>query len=172
MRQPLILHPDSTCPAVTGIEVDIVHGSGLLELHFVVTGAIEQLSLPPPSIPQRADALWKHSCFEAFVGASPGYFELNFSPSTQWAAYRFEDYRRGMRDAGIDPPRIATSTGPGRFELRAQVALPVKGLLGLSAVIEEKGGGKSYWALAHPPGAPDFHHQDCFALELPAATHI
>jgi hypothetical protein len=23
--------------------------------------------------------------------------------------------------------------------------------------------------LAHPPGKPDFHHSDCFALELPAA---
>jgi hypothetical protein len=41
--------------------------------------------------------------------------------------------------------------------------------LGLSAVIEERNGNKSYWALKHPPGAPDFHHPDCFALELPAA---
>ena len=39
--------------------------------------------------------------------------------------------------------------------------------LGLSAVIEEHGGAKSYWALAHPPGAPDFHHPDCFAAQLP-----
>lgn len=41
--------------------------------------------------------------------------------------------------------------------------------LGLSAVIEERNGTKSYWALAHPPGKPDFHHPDCFALELAAA---
>ena len=27
-------------------------------------------------------------------------------------------------------------------------------------------GGISYWALAHPPGKPDFHHADGFALEL------
>ena len=40
--------------------------------------------------------------------------------------------------------------------------------LGLSAVIEETDGTKSYWALAHPPGKPDFHHKDCFALTLPA----
>jgi len=40
--------------------------------------------------------------------------------------------------------------------------------LGLSAVIEEIDGTKSYWALAHPPGKPDFHHPDCFALTLPA----
>jgi len=40
--------------------------------------------------------------------------------------------------------------------------------IGLAAVIEELDGTKSYWALAHPPGAPDFHHADCFALTLPA----
>jgi hypothetical protein len=38
--------------------------------------------------------------------------------------------------------------------------------LGLSVVLEEKNGAKSYWALAHPPGKPDFHHEDCFAHEL------
>ena len=26
----------------------------------------------------------------------------------------------------------------------------------------------SYWALAHPPGRPDFHHPDCFALAVAA----
>jgi hypothetical protein len=41
--------------------------------------------------------------------------------------------------------------------------------LGLSAVIEERKGAKSYWALAHPAGPPDFHHPDCFAAELAAA---
>ena len=40
--------------------------------------------------------------------------------------------------------------------------------IGLSAVIEEVGSIKSYWALQHPPGRPDFHHPDCFALELAA----
>ncbi len=41
---------------------------------------------------------------------------------------------------------------------------------GISAVIEETDGTKSYWALAHPPGKPDFHHADCFALELEPAA--
>jgi hypothetical protein len=52
-----------------------------------------------------------------------------------------------------------------------QAALEFVGLssplhLGLSAVLEATNGDKSYWALAHPPGKPDFHHADCFALEL------
>jgi len=38
--------------------------------------------------------------------------------------------------------------------------------LGLSAVIEEKSGRRSYWALAHPSGKADFHNSDCFTLEL------
>lgn len=40
--------------------------------------------------------------------------------------------------------------------------------LALSAVIEETDGTKSYWALRHPPGPPDFHHADNFALILGA----
>jgi hypothetical protein len=49
--------------------------------------------------------------------------------------------------------------------------LPKDGVwrLGLSAVIEETNGTISYWAVAHPPGKADFHHSDCFALELTAA---
>jgi len=44
-----------------------------------------------------------------------------------------------------------------------QAALEFDGLssplhLGLSAVLEETNGRKSYWALAHPPGKADFHH--------------
>ena len=40
----------------------------------------------------------------------------------------------------------------------------------ISAVIEEIGGTKSYWALAHPPGEPDFHHPTSYAATLPAPT--
>jgi hypothetical protein len=38
--------------------------------------------------------------------------------------------------------------------------------LALSAVVEDEQGLLSYWALKHPPGRPDFHHPDAFALEL------
>ena len=40
--------------------------------------------------------------------------------------------------------------------------------LGLSAVLEEQDGTKSYWALGHPNGdKPDFHDPACFAAHLP-----
>ena len=173
MRQTLRLHPDSLCAAATRIEADIARPSpGGLILSYVVSGRIGDLRWPPVVEPARADELWRHTCFEAFVrpSAGPAYYEFNFSPSTQWAVYRFDSYRSGIR--------VATEIGAPRIEVRSsattstlQATLELNGLsspfhLGLSAVIEETNGGKSYWALAHPPGKADFHHADCFTLEF------
>ena len=145
---------------------------GNLILSYVVSGRISDLRWPPVVAAARADELWRHTCFEAFIRPStgPDYYEFNFSPSTQWAAYQFSGYRSGMRIATeIAAPRIEVRSNEATFTLQA--ALELDGLssplhLGLSAVIEETNGRKSYWALAHPPGKPDFHHADCFALEL------
>jgi hypothetical protein len=174
MRHPLHLHPGSTCDAVAGIEAEALRcGPAGLRLHYIVTGAIGELLLPRPAAPRRQDGLWQHSCFEAFVRSGPDqpYFELNFAPSREWAGYRFEGYRAGMADADLAPPTISTRADAARFELEAEIAFPVDGpdapwQLGLSAVIEERNGRKSYWALRHPPGKADFHHPESFALQL------
>jgi len=178
MRRALKLHPDSRCLAATRIEVEVARPSrGNLLLRYVVTGTIGDLSLPPPAAPARADDLWRRTCFEAFVRAPPGdaYYELNFAPSMQWAAYRFRAYRDGMsvaRDVGA--PRIDARASDDIYELDAALELPDIGdafwRLGLSAVIEETSGPVSYWALAHPPGKADFHHADGFACALRAAS--
>jgi len=178
MRQALKLHPDSRCDAATGIEVYVSRGrDGNLLLHYYLT-CIGDIVIPPVATPTRTDELWRHTCFEAFVRAGEAYYEFNFSPSTQWAAYRFGSYRSGMRVADeISTPSIELRYNAEYFELRAHLKLAgatglpndVPWRLGLSAVIEEAGGLMSYWALAYPPGKPDFHHSDCFALELPAA---
>jgi hypothetical protein len=81
--------------------------------------------------------------------------------------------RRWMAEAGID--LLDRFTTPfymleATLDLgRTMLPIDEPWHLGLSAVIEERNGAKSYWALAHPPGMPDFHHRDCFALELPPA---
>jgi len=145
---------------------------GSLILAFVVSGIISDLRMPPVVAAARADELWRHTCFEAFVRPSTGstYYEFNFSPSTQWAAYQFSSYRSGMRDATeIAAPRIEVRSTAESYTLQAALELEALSLpwrLGLSAVLEETNGHKSYWALAHPPGNADFHHADCFALEL------
>ncbi len=177
MRLALKLHPDSTCAAVTGIAVEITRPRpGSVALAYLVTGKTTDLRLPPLAAPVRADELWKQTCFEAFFRISPGaqYYEFNFSPSTQWAAYRFTGYRSAMRVADeIQAPPITADLQTGCYILTAalkpdQMKLPSGGKwqVGLSAVIEERNGRKSYWALAHPPGKPDFHHSDCFTYEF------
>ncbi|MCA1750033.1 MAG: hypothetical protein LC634_11120 [Sphingomonadales bacterium] len=77
-----------------------------------------------------------------------------------------------MRNALIDePPQIKVTQSEDRFRLKALVRLPDVSSgswqAALSAVIEETDGTKSCWSLAHPAGEPDFHHPDCFTLELP-----
>jgi hypothetical protein len=176
MRQALKLHPDSRCAAATHIDVEAARPRpGNLLLHYFVTGKTGDLRRPPAAAPARADELWRHTCFEAIVRASgDAYYEFNFAPSTQWAAYRFAGYRNAMRVASeVGAPYFDVQSNDAGFEL--QVALDLSNLpldgpwrLGLSAVIEEASGRLSYWALTHPPGKPDFHHSDCFALELPA----
>ena len=174
MRLALKLHPDSRCPAVGQIDVEIVRPrAGTLLLSYFVNGRIDDLLLPAVIAPARAEGLWRHTCFEAFLRVAPGegYYEFNFAPSARWAAYRFDNYRAGMRVADeIGPPRIDVQTAPDRYALQAALELSrlphdAPWRLGLSVVIEDTSGKKSYWALAHPPGRPDFHHADCFVCE-------
>jgi hypothetical protein len=166
---------------VTHIEVDVVHPrAGTLQFCYFVTGKIGDLRIPSAVAAARTDGLWRHTCFEAFVrtAASDEYYEFNFAPSKQWAAYRFGSYRSGMRVATeVGAPRIEMQSSPESYTLRASLerdwlsSLPrgSRLRLGLSAVVEDMSGRKSYWALAHPPGKADFHHSDCFAYDLDSA---
>jgi hypothetical protein len=175
MRQTLKLHPDSRCAAVADIAVEVVRPDPTaLLLSYQVTGEIGDLSIPPlVARPARADELWRRMCFEAFVSPAPGeaYYEFNFAPSFQWAAYKFDGYRKAMRIADeIAAPRIEARSPLGRYTLQAAVTLSeaaaARWHIGLAAVIEEAAGRLSYWALAHPPGKPDFHRADCFVCEI------
>src|SRR3974390_1952800 len=163
MRLMLRRHPDSHCIGVKRIEVEVARSrADSLALCYGVTGAIRELRLPPAKMALRTPELWLHTCFEAFVGASSqaGYYEFNFAPTTQWAAYRFSSYRNGMDVATeIEGPRIDVQSTSDRFTLQAALKLDgVSGLprdatwrLAIAAVTEDWSGGKSYWALAHPP---------------------
>lgn len=183
MRRTLKLHPDSRCAAGAGIAVEVARSrSGNLTLQYVLTGRMSELSIPPLAAPRRADELWRHTCFEAFLRApsEQAYYEFNFAPSGQWAAYRFTGYRTGMSVAHeCAAPQIEVHADPSYCEVRVLLDLDrLSGLprhapwrLALAAVIEDSRGGRSYWALAHPPGKPDFHHPDCFVHELPAVVY-
>jgi hypothetical protein len=182
MRTELKPHPQSPPAAARQIAVDILRApAAKMTIHFHLHGAIGEILLPPRSTSSRADGLWQHSCFEAFIRSAKagGYHEFNFSPSTQWAAYQFDGYREGMRNApGFETLPIEVRGNGHMLTLEAELDLAQSPLLGadepwqlnVAAIVEEKDGTKSYWAVAHPAGAPDFHHPDCFVLQLPAAS--
>jgi hypothetical protein len=178
MRQTLMVHPDSLCSTVAHIEVEVMRPcAGSLLLSYLVTGRISGLHIPPAVAATRSDELWRHACFEAFLCNSPGpaYYEFNFAPSTQWAAYWFDSYRSGMRVATeIGAPRIEVQSSRACYRLQAglemdqmsSLRIDGKWRIGLAAVIEETSDHKSYWALAHPPGKADFHQSESFVLEF------
>src|SRR5262245_48118182 len=134
--------------------------SGALSVRFILAADFDRLRIPPRRRPRFADGLWRHTCFEVFVASrSRAYREYNFSPSGEWASYDFASYRRRV---GARPRR--PSVRVLRNGLQAKV--PAGARIGLAAVIEEKNGTLSYWALRHAPGRPDFHHRRAFALRL------
>jgi hypothetical protein len=175
----LTCHPNTPCSAVRGIEVEIRRAAdAALALRYALDGDLSRLLLPAHSAPRRADKLWQHTCFELFCagGATPAYYELNFSPSSEWAIYRFDTYRQGMSAVETQlAPQVSVHQRPGGLYMDAIVdiselsALRDCGALrvALSAVIEEAEGRLSYWALAHPGAKPDFHHAGGFVLSLP-----
>jgi hypothetical protein len=169
----LVAHPDTPAASVRNVDVRLActnPGKLWLEYYVNSTGAF---LIPDAKPVARTDGLWRSTCFELFVQreGQDGYVEFNFSPSFEWAAYEFDFYRTGMREYPSHDPEIVITPSTTHFSLAVEALphLPSGAIkLALSAVIEETDGTKSYWALAHPPGAPDFHHPDCFALTLAA----
>ena len=177
MTLTMLCHPDFPANNINSVEVTIAHNDdGILILSYCVSGQVSELVLLEQTKPKRTDYLWQQTCFELFIGAAgqKSYLEFNLSPSTEWAIYAFEDHRRGMRNpALIVEPKIFCSQTESRYLLTAELDLggmPCidEGILELAAtaVIEEKNGQKSLWALAHPSGNPDFHNRDCFVHQL------
>jgi hypothetical protein len=178
----LACHPGTPSDAVRGVTARLERAGGEdLRITYLLEGDLARLRIPALARPRTGEKLWQHTCFEIFIARRmPSYHELNFSPSREWAAYAFSEYRDGAprADNSLDP-QIAVRTRADGLDLEATVRLHrlspplVAGKLsiGLSAVIEDVEGGLSYWALRHPPGKPDFHHPEAFALVLDEARN-
>jgi hypothetical protein len=179
---PLLCHPSTPEDSLTGITIEVDSlTTDLLVLCYRIGGDIDRLELPAQAASKFQDELWKNTCLEAFIGFpdSEVYYEFNFSPSSQWAVYRFDSYRQGVTPLHpTPPPRVIVRRRDGSLEADIDIhlgAIPgltaeeIKGRelrLAMTAIMKNEQGRLSYWALAHPPGRPDFHHRDGFALAL------
>ena len=174
----LTAHPSTPNDAVRRLGVQLrAEEAGTLVFQYSLEADMSRVRIPSCGAGGRADALWTHTCFEAFVAAAdgPGYHEFNFSPSLEWAIYRFSAYREDMSPAEVGQvPDISMRRRDDGLELQAIVRLgqwaDLRGArhwrIALAAVIEDENGRLSYWGLRHPPGKPDFHHPNGFALEV------
>lgn len=160
-------HPAGADVGVRALECTVVRGAAGWQLRYVLRGDVGRLAVPVPSaVPQACDGLWRHTCFEVFASrlGEEGYWEFNFSPSGDWAAYAFacERVRREAPFVLSAPPRIQC-VRLGADELRLEVWLPdwapPQGAWqwGVSAVLEDDAGALGYWALHHAKAQPDFH---------------
>lgn len=171
-------HPDFPCPAIRRflVEVDASRLPTALVIVYRIAGDVGRLRLPPPGFARRADGLWHHSCFEAFLRAVPGvsYHEFNLAPSGDWQAYRYRRPRSEQGTPELPAPRMESRRFPDGYELTA--TLPIAALpelarareidAGIAAVVEADDGTLSYWALAHAGGKPDFHDPSSFVLRV------
>jgi len=173
----LAAHPDTPSAAVAGLTVEArLAAPAVLVCDYALHADTSRVRMPDSYGGERRDELWRHTCFEAFLSAPgvPGYYEFNFSPGGDWAAYHFDDYRHGMTPVDlVQAPALHVQVRPARLELFARLELaglpdldPARLRLALAAVIEDEAGALSYWSLQHARGKPDFHHPDAFTLEL------
>ena len=170
---PLVTHPTTPAPPGCSLRARWFWSKqGGLVLDYRLVAPRRALTVPPGASATRVDGLWRHTCCEAFIGirGETGYREFNFAPSGQWALYAFSDYRLPLAPPAVADPAAAPSCHCQRrrhlWRLRALVPaalLPeiTAGRdwdLSLTAVVEDREGRLSYWALCHPAAAPDFHH--------------
>jgi hypothetical protein len=180
VSQALRCHPQTPCSVPLEIGATITRTSeNILCLTYQLVGAlsaIRNVMHDSSAFPVRRDGLWQSTCLECFLRpeGSARYYEFNSALNGDWAAYQFDSYREGMQYAAIPQPALEYHAhGPCdvRCDLRFDVSRALRKhsgpwQLGISAVIETHEGAKSYWALHHPEGKPDFHHRESFLITL------
>jgi hypothetical protein len=104
---------------------------------------------------------------------------LNMSPSGDWNVYRMDAYRRigFRREAAISELPFEFKKATDGVFLDVAVDLPFVSpskeqlQMGITAIIQTKDRGETYWALAHPAPYADFHLRESFTLAPAGQTH-
>jgi hypothetical protein len=158
------------------MEGTIARRANALAIRYTLRGRLGEVVIPEPAaMPVRKRGLWEETCFELFLAirGTQRYWEFNLSPAGHWNAYRFASYREGMeeeRDFSSLPFRVERQSDSLslRLELdldkiaRSDQVLEVA----VSAVIKQRDGSITYWALTHTGSQPDFHRRDSFIIAL------
>jgi hypothetical protein len=154
--------------------------SGELHIQYTLHQASHDTCSPvlwPPTKTKasRRDGIWQSTCMELFLStpSMQRYWEYNFCPSGDWNIYQLSGYRSNLQaDASCRQPSITQRTQSGGYELAVITQLPPalihqqELILAITAVVEQRNGQLSYWALQHGGSEADFHRRDGFQLRL------
>ncbi|MEL7446927.1 MAG: hypothetical protein AAGK02_14145 [Pseudomonadota bacterium] len=159
----LMLHQTCDLGPIRAVTANVSPTSQGCDAEFRLDGNIHGIKVPALAPSERTDNLWKTTCFEIFWQPIGGtcYREFNLSPSGRWAAYDFDSFRDNGRDAPVDAIAVSCSHNDGELVLTASIAsaLPGPAQVALNAVVEHNNGAIQFWALAFPPGKPEFHSE-------------
>jgi hypothetical protein len=159
------------------LTASLVRRPGILQIEYRVEGELDCIdwSAPLPGS-TRCQELWRRTCFEFFISIKDAseYWEGNVCPNGCWNIYRFTGYRIGMQEEGTIGQPVCRLV-MDRSCLTLSCAADITGIiddttdieLGVSAVLKEKDGKTSYWALVHSGEEPDFHDRRSFVAGLP-----
>ncbi|MBN2801686.1 MAG: hypothetical protein JXR91_01195 [Deltaproteobacteria bacterium] len=170
------LLPFSKTGTASEVTVEISKNSDLLTLLYT----IKKFQIEKPvtlsdfqiSNNLRTDELWKHTCFEIFIGTedSDEYWEFNFSTSGKWNCYHFDNYRKEMTqepDTALLMFSAIQDNQDALFNIKVKLPKNLANknkLLSSPAVIVEsiQNGMRNfeYYASSHKNNKPDFHRKD------------
>jgi hypothetical protein len=168
--------PGSRPSFLLKITGSIARRGHILGLRYELRGDLAAVKLPEPAgFPARREGLWQETCLEFFLALqnSPRYWEINLSPAGHWNVYSFQGYRQGMAEEPALtslPFTVQRGSASLLLTLEADLAglIPAAQTLdvAISAVIKDRDGEITYWALTHPGPQADFHRREAFFIKL------
>jgi len=143
-----------------------------LRLEFNIEGEIENYIFLKPSTQERANDLWKATCFEFFFGykGSKSYTEVNISPSTKWNIYSFKGYRELLKEKNIlTQPSIKVFQEKNRYSLLVtsnfNESFLNNGLVfNLAVILLDKNHIRHFYTLNRTPTTVDFHKKESWKV--------
>ncbi len=177
-HQRFSLQPFPAATPLPHLEItgNIARSSNRLAIHYTLFGQLADIAIPAiETTLARRDGLWEETCLEFFLAAknSQQYWEFNLSPAGHWNVYRFAGYREGMQEeAAFTALPFLVEIQLNSLSLALDVSLnriiPAGKTLevGICAVIQDRSGQLTYWALTHHGPRADLHRRDGFLVEL------
>lgn len=152
------LHPFKATPLPLTITFNAVQSGSQWTFNYQVHGAIHEVAGLDDALqsPQRADEIWKATCFEWFLKfpslEKNKYWEFNAAPDGRWNFYELQSYRMGLAPSPLLGPPLFLSMPTGTlkhssyafsFKVNTEALLtPLKastsqGLLAITAVVDK-----------------------------------